>query len=60
MDNPILTEAIELSEYREVTEARHHLRAEWLRLYLAARPYSAENIRQRAAICAKMKKWRSK
>ena len=48
------------SERREVIEARNHLREAWVRLYLAARPYSTENIRQRRAICDKMKEWRSK
>jgi hypothetical protein len=60
MDNPLLTEAITLSEEREYREARDHLRTEWLRLYLAHRPWSEENIRRRAAICAKMEKWRMK
>ena len=59
MDNPILTEALAMSEDREIREARTWLRAEWLRLYMEARPYSKENIRRRAAICDKMKMWRA-
>ena len=58
MDNPILTEAIALSEDREIREARTWLRAEWLRLYMEARPYSKENVRRRSAICDKIRKWR--
>ena len=61
MDNhPLLVEAIAASEEREIAEARTWLRAEWLRLYMEARPYSKENVRRRAAICDKMKMWRAK
>lgn len=59
MDN-LADEFIELSNGMEYRDAIRHLRETWLRLYLAARPYSKENIRQRAAICDKMKRWRSK
>ena len=60
MDNhPLLEEAIALSEAREINQARAYLRAEWLKLYMEHRPYSAENIRRRRAICGKMKKWRA-
>jgi len=57
MDN-LADEFIALSNGMELRDALRHLRETWLRLYLASRPYSAENIRQRAAICAKMRKWR--
>jgi hypothetical protein len=53
-------EFIALSNGMEYRDAMKHLRETWLRLYLATRPYSKENIRQRAAICAKMRKWRTK
>ena len=53
-------EFIALSNGMEYRDAIRHLRETWLRLYLERRPYSAENVRQRAAICGKMEKWRSK
>jgi len=59
MDN-LAQEFIELSNGMEYRDAMKHLRETWLRLYLATRPYSKENVRQRAAICVKMEKWRKR
>ena len=59
MDN-LAHEFIELSNGMEYRDAIRHLRETWLRLYLERRPHSPENIRRRAAICDKMRRWRTK
>lgn len=41
----------------EVVEALQHLHDTWRRLYLDGPPWSEENIRQRQAVCEKIKKW---
>ena len=47
-----------LADEDELREACIRLRTKWLRLYLERRPYSSENIRCRAAICDKLRRWR--
>ena len=42
----------------EVLKAFEHLHDTWRRLYLDGPPWTEENIRRRAAVCDKIRKWR--
>ena len=41
----------------ETLEALQHLHDTWRKLYLNGSPWTEENVRQRAAICDKIRKW---
>ncbi len=48
-----------MTDKREREEAVKHLRREWVSLFLDPLGYSPDNQRKRAAICEKIKKWRT-